>query len=723
MSREQTLVLPTVPQYQKRTSFATPQPLRLAFSFFLLLILLLGVYMPVGATNHKRHARAIPSAQISQAHPSDPVHLFLMPLSTTSIQLLTHIVDVTVNLEGDQPILSIRSSYRLHNPGTESLTLPLQIAPTEAQISRPRPTDISLTVDGQPLPLQTTEDQSLNTQVTMGADSRRMLVLSYQIRLVESELPSFTYPTQPLTIWAGATESWRVTLTLPGEQTRLLPAESWVNTAPEGWTYNGTQLQWLSEGDLPAQPITLQFIHPRLWRDLTTTRLAITGQPSIDQFLSLGDLYNQLYRSPQVSEGGRQRFYAQALAAYADGIAYGQQIGTEAAALGPLHRALTALYRSRSVKADGTIDFAYVDLMVAEAQKAVTALAQSGGQSSEVAQWLVEGLKLQLRHAQQIEDWQSSFTILDQMSKLPADLVDANWLASERQLVQLQQALTLIEQNNEEAAIALAGADIVDESLLPRPENRILFASWQVTLTVQPESTHIQLVAWPYQGREEVARQTFEQLIQTWQSAGASGLQTTTREDGAIVIALNENTFEKRIELSQLIPPVADWALLRNLLVSIEPSQYRRDRLIWQEVEMSQRIDLRPVADQWRGIAAQLERQAEQVPNVPVLSQAPTIDATQAEMREQLRRIYLRQEAQAWHHAVQSSTMRVQMVADTSAEDRSNSNHRVWILQMTDVPQTLNFHTEVLSSARLLLAIISLLILILALAGVLWLLL
>jgi hypothetical protein len=48
---------------------------------------------------------------------------------------------------------------------------------------------------------------------------------------------------------------------------------------------------------------------------------------------------------------------------------------------------------------------------------------------------------------------------------------------------------------------------------------------------------------------------------------------------------------------------------------------------------------------------------------------------------------------------------------------------RTWSAQITDPPQTLNFHTQVLNLMRVIIAIMTLFILILILSGLLWLLL
>lgn len=707
-----------MPRYQKPITFATPQLLRLCLVTFLVGVFGWGGYHGGHAAPLEEASREILGIERAQIHPNDAVHLFILPLTSSPARLLTHTVDVTLHVEGAQPVLSVQAAYRIHNPGRESLNLMIQVTPADLQTSSPLPEGVALTVDGQPLTLQPTgEGYQRTAQLTLGADGRRLLTLSYQLRLVEDTLPAFRYPTSRLSAWPGSPESWRVSVHLPGENSGILPAESWVLTTPDGWTYTGNRLQWLKEGAFPSQPIAFQFIHPQLWRDIGEIRRLLSTQPSADLFLQLGNLYNRLYRSPQAEDAGRQRFYAQALASYVDGVTYGQQIGIAPADLAPLHRALTALYRSRSIRADGQIDFAYVALLVEEAQKTLDAFPAADGRREEIAQWLAEGLRLQLRNAQQAKNWPLAFSLLERMAALPGHLIDPNWLASERQMIQLQQALALLDQDNEEAAVALAGDSIVDESLFPRPENRLIFASWQVTITLQPDNTVIQLATHPRQGREEIARQTFDQLGQAWRSVDAAGLQTNAQPDGRYLIQLSNVALRDRVALSQAIPPVADWALLRSLLVSIDPTIQRRNRLIWQQVDMSQRLDLRPVADQWRGIGALLERQSAEVQLVTDAGQSQSIERAEAQIREQLRQIYLQHEAAAWQTLIHASMVHLQMqISGGDAE-------RTWIVQLTDPPQTVNFHTEVLSPTRLLLSILSLLILIMALAGALWLLL
>ncbi len=663
-------------------------------------------------------SRWVPSPQATS---TDPAQLYLLPLTDTVVRLLTHTVNVTVSMDEEQPLLTIAANYRLDNPSADSVTVPFQVIAQPAPTTHPLPQNVALAVDGQPLALESADNSFPQSgQVSIGPNSRRQLTLSYQLRLVSADLSTFRYTPRLLDAWAGRPESWRVTVELPGESSGLIPVESWLANAPEGWTYNGKQLQWLQEGDFPQQPFTLQWVAPSLWRTLTETRQLLKIQPTVGRFLTLGDLYNRLYRSPQISDGDRQRFYAQTLAAYADGITYGEQLGLPSVELTPLHRALAALYRSRSIRSGGQIEIPYVDLMVQEAQIALAGLPPEDTRRLELSNWLTEGLEIQLRQAQQQTDWQQAALILERMTTLSPSLIDPAWIATERQMIELQQAMTLLDQDNQDAAIALAGSTVLDESLLPPPENRAVFASWQVTVTLRPTGTALELVAFPLPGREETRRQVTDQLVQAWQRVNAPGVDTISLPDGRFVIHLPAAALaQQRLALSQSTPPLVDWALLRTLLASMDPTVAEKHQWLWQRISITQNIDLRAVTDQWRGVAALLERRAADVQLNATAAQSQSVEDAQAEIREQMRQIYLEREAQIWHNVVRSSTVRVE--TETSSND--DTPDRVWIVQLTDPPQSLTFQTEVLSPTRLVFAVISVLILILALAGLLWLLL
>ncbi len=698
------LVTPIVSRYQKRTSFAT---LHLFWLFFIC-----GWLGFLGWRNElKVGYAALPVLQVS---PNTPSHLFLLPVIPSALRLTTHTQDLILSVQDGQIFLSTRAIYRLHNIGRENLSAPLQIAPVGGATLLPD--RLTLSVDGQPVGLQpgATPGQQ-TTVISFTPDGRRMVALTYQMRLVGDSLTTVLYPLSALSAWPGVPESWRVTLTLPGETSGVFPSQSWIATQPDGWTYDGVKVQWLADGAPPAQ-VAWQAIDSTLWRAIGEARQSLAAQPSADQFLRLGDLYTQLYRAPEADESSRERFYAQALAAYGDGLSHAQSTDNEPQVKAPLHRALTALYRSRSVLADGSLDMGYVDLVVNEANAALTSFAADDQRRPEVTQWLAEGLRLQFQRAKQRQEWQRAAARLDDLAILPPGSVDLAWLASEREFVQLQQALTLLNQDNQEAAIALAGPAIVDESLLPRPENRALMASWQMTVTVGPGELHLEAVALPRPGRQSEAQQAAEGLRRAWEDVRAPGVSVSLADAQHVRIEVQSTALAQRVALAQAIPPLADWAILRSMLITLDPQIEQRARLLWQEVTITQPLDLRTVVDQWQGTGALLARQryAESGDTSP----GAALTAVQNQVRGQLFALYHQQEAQHWQELVQSSHVRVHMRSGPEG-----SPARTWLLPVNDAPQTLVFHAETLSLIRLGLLAIALMIFVLLLTAIFWLLL
>lgn len=655
---------------------------------------------------------ALHPVQISSGHPS---HLFLLPLTPSALRLNTYTQDVTVRTEGEQLILAVRATYRLHNSGREDLAAPLQVAPPQTGGANALPEGATLTVDGQVQALQpgATAGQQ-TTVINFTPDSYRTVTLNYQMRQPSSTLVTMLVPLSTLTAWPGAPASWRFTLTLPGEQSGILPAESWTATQPEGWTYDGTKVQWLDEG-APPDEIVWQAIHPTLWRSLQEVQQSLTAQSTPDLSLRLGDLYTQLYRAAEAGFQSRDRFYAQALAAYHEGLSSAEANGNPQATA-PLHQAMTALYRSRSVEADGSVEMRYVDLLVEEAKAALAAFPPEDERRREVAQWLAEGLRLQLQRAQERSDWQTASARLDELATLPADLIDSAWLAAERELVQLQQALALLNQNNQEAAIALAGPTVADETLLPRPEARALLASWQVTVTIQPAQLRLQAVAKPLPGREDYTRQAVEQLQRAWQDTGITGAHVAITAQQSVEVQFDDLSQAERVTLAQAIPPVTDWAILRSLLMMLDPHVEERARLLWEDVTISQLFDLRDVVDQWRGTAALLERAAttESGENLATAD----LSAVQNQVRGQLFALYHQQEAQHWQNLVRSSHVRVAMESPSTAPLQ-----RTWLLPIEDAAQTLVYHAETINPLRLGLLALALFIFVLVLTAIFWLLL
>lgn len=707
----------SMPQYQKQSRNATLRQFRLLWKSSWLLLMLWLSTTPVHAASPGVHS-FVPT---QQNHPADVAHLFLLPLSDTPVRLLTHTVDVVPSLNGDGSLtLTIAATYRLHNPESEAVTVLLRLVPArgDGRAARTMPTNVSLETDGQALPLQPSgENRQLTTELSLTADTRTNLLLRYTIQLDESALPALNYPMNTLNAWPTPIGSWRLTLTTPDQ----LSPDSWLRVEPDGWTYNGKRVQWLSENAIPQQPFVFQVVDPTVWRELQTLADTLATEPTSATFARQGALYQKLYTSPAANDAIRKRFYAQALAAYTDGVLFGQQTGLSAEQVAPLHMGLARLYRTRSVDTSGVVDYRYVALMTEEAQRALVGLTPANNPAlyREANRWLVEGLQLQLHQARNQQDWSTALALLDRLAALPMEFVDNTKLAQERRALTLQQALQLLDQGNREAAIQLAGPEVVAGDLRPSPESQALFASWQVTVTTQMGHTALQFRIQPAPEQMENARLALDGLVQAWQRAGETVRyqQIDVGPEKGFFLAVSLPNLATRLALAQATPQRLDWALLRTLLLDSDPEVSIDKRLIWQQIELQQTLDLRAVADQWNAVAATLERQAAQFGAADDPGEADA--ALESTVRTQLQAIYHRQEASLWQNLVQNSSVLITLEAPAG----SQPIRRTWAIQLTDPPQTLRLQTEALSFPRLWMAVLIGLLGIVLLAGMLWLLL
>ena len=700
-------------QYQMRPRNATIQKLTLPVIAAALVAGLLLIALPASPLR--------PMLAMAQEEPTEPSHLLLLPLGDTAIELLTHTVDVAVSVDGDRALrLDIVAAYRFHNPTAAENTLLLQIntPPADAPAAATLPPSLSLETDGEILPLQPTGNGlQQTTQLAFGPDARRVLRLRYTLLFTTAELPAFDYPANALDAWPGRVGSWRVTLTFADAGSGLLAPDNWLAAQPEGWTYNGSRLQWLSENDFPQEPLHWQVIHPIIWQDIQTRRQAISQQPSVNEFRGLGDLYRRLFdtagKNAGVNETNRERFYTQALGTYADGLRFVQNNGLPPQEQATIHQALAALYRSRSLGTDGSIDFAYVKLMAAEAETALGALPpEATGERSEVSGWLADGLRMQARQAQQRKDWLTAIALLDQLAAMPESLVDPAQLAEERHLLLLEQSLQFLAQGNQEAALAALGSTFSLDGLLPTAERQTIFARWEFTLTLRPDDMSLSGAAQTVPGREEEARRLVDQLALAWGTVQTrSGVAQTQFDGERAIVTISGISLGDRLALAQATPQNTQWVLLRTLLINGEGEIDTTARLIWQQTTMRYTLDLRPVADQWNGIAVSLERDG-----LSVDPSAATADRIQGELRA----ITHRQEADLWQRLARESRVQIELTASPQTEPGSS---RIWSLQPSDPPQPLIYVAESISTLRLLLAIVLAMVAIFVLAGILWLLL
>lgn len=712
--------VPQRERYQKQGRNATTRPTQKRPPFWLFPLLWLGLLCLGGMASGMMPgmARGLVSAAHAQSVPTGEVApLFVQPLSNTDVRLLTHTVDVTVRVDGEGVLYQVRAAYRIHNQGRETITLPLEIfvAALGTGAGTMTPSGLvnapTLQVDNQPIAVQAGGEGRWNGQVNLAADARRVLLLTYQQRPQAAPFLRYQYPFTQLRGWGNNPESWRVNLDLPGEASGLIPAASWVRTAPDGWQYTGDVLSWLGTRLMPTEAITLQFMEPATWQRGESLRRSLASQPSVALYRQMGDHDAALYRSPQLAQSSRERFYAQALAAYAEGIRLAQGGGVSAQEQVGLHRELARLYRSRSVIGD-QVDYIYVGLMLQEVRRGIELTGGVLNPGDELTQWLAEGLRMQLQSARIRQNWPEAIQVLEDLSSMPQPLVDQAWVEAEISQIRLTQSVELLALGEEGAAIALAGTAIRESDLAPPPEQRAIFARWEVSVRLTPQGHVLDAVAHPIPGREESAARSGEQLRLVWQPHLNRNAQVDQSSAGTLHVRLTDLALSERLALAQSLPSAQEWALLRTLLFTIEPQQAQESRLIWQQIRLSQAVDLRTVADQWRGTIALLERAAAEMTALSSTDPA-------AQINQNLRQIYLRQEADHWRRLVDESSVQVTL-APADRGGASTLPGQTWLLKPVDPAQTLTAQAEVISPLRLLLAILLIILSVLLISLILW---
>ena len=646
--------------------------------------------------------------RLHQSVSADASHLFLQPALETSLVLLTHTLDVRVAADAP-PVLQIEAAYRLHNDEDEALTATLLVAQPAAAVAagRPLPLDVSLTLDGQPLPLQSAgQTVGQSVQVRFNADARRRLVLRYDLPLSATQTFDFHYPISELFSWPKDISGWRVTIDFSAMEQWLAPSDNWLQIGPRGWEIRGGRLEWLREEPPPAADIIFQTLHPQRIQEIHAARNQIRADNEPESLQWLGNLYARLYQAPNVSAATRERFYGQALAAYTQALQLGQEQGRADTVLAAARYQLAALYRMRAIAADGSVDAAYVALMVAEAEKALPALPQ-GPTRLELQSWVAQGLQQQLRAARLQENWPQALLLTDRLARLPADVVDQDSLAAERRALILHEALQQLQEGNEEAAVALAGEESLTGEMLPRPEYRALFANWQITVTLNQETISIDLLARPIFQRRVDSGNALNNLLDWWASSAAPDAILTEEANG-FRIRLDRLDARKRRLLVESTPQQPDWALLRSVLLVADQETEQETRLLWRRSTQAIEVDFRAVGDQWRSMAATLEREAIAMEEAGAL-----------EIRNSLRAAQHRMEATRWRRLVSDSAVQVVMGESSDA----TAPRRVWLLGLTDGPQRLSAHIESVNAVGLWIAIALGLVLSSLFAGVLWLLL
>jgi hypothetical protein len=445
----------------------------------------------------------------------------------------------------------------------------------------------------------------------------------------------------------------------------------------------------------------------------------------------LGNLYKELALIAP-SDATRQRFYAQAIAAYSGGLASQGLSLSPTSERAALHIGLADLYRRRLVEVDASEQIGYADLIVAEISQALALLPADDARSAELRQWQVDGLQFQLSQARSQLNWPAALAIVEQLALLPAGSIDPALIEENRRSILIQQALELMEQGNRVAALAVAGDQISADALVPPVEAASLFSSWQFTLSISPETMQFIALGNTVSERHAEALRSLEEVVSSWEDGADAGTQsyrfsleeipTELSLQSGILLQIDLPPGGNGFLLARLLPPRADYALLRGLLTQLAPTIETRNGLIWQQVEMRQPLNLTTAVNEWNGIAAELEEQA-----ADFETQSGNIDSTNTENAEaalsaRIQAVNYRTTAAEWRRLARQSSLlfRFQVNDPVFTRLKGEPSARAWTVTAAAPSQTFVFQTQLLSLGRVLIGALLAFFALLVVAALLW---
>ncbi|MCB0061280.1 MAG: hypothetical protein KDE19_04175 [Caldilineaceae bacterium] len=640
------------------------------------LIALCGMPAAVGAAPYPTAVDVAPIAQSDAARGRIEPPL-LTPWEATTVKLLTHTADFML-LPNDAAVptsdlrLMLDATYRFANDGDSPVTLTVKIAePTQGNGID----DALLTVDGIPVTLYQTEGVGYAAQFQMNADTRTTVQLAYELGLADLPLPLLSYQAAALSAWPG-NPSLRVSVTMPEQ----ISPESWLHIAPDGWHYATSDradfigVKWLYDAQIPRTPFVFELIHPSRWAQLQQ----LTEQATVDAtaYLPLGNQYRTLLEAtPPTADyrAVRERFYAQALAAYSTGV----DLPSNGTSRGELYAALAALYRLQAAQPDGTTRAEYATAMIDAAQRALAQLPTADPRRRELAQWVADGLQVDLATAQQREDWMAALRTVEQLSTLPPEVVDAGMLEQTKRSITVRQALQLLEEGNRTGAVALAGEDLLSRDLLPPSGQTPLFRRWEISTTVSP--TMIELVVTPFavDARAADALGALNALAATLQAAAEEAIgvqwQPTDGGDALGELLIAAPTDASFASLTTAIPPVPDWALLYTLLRQLQPTVDTQAALFNRSTQLRLSIDLHAADEVWRVNSAELDGMATALEAEAATHNPRDATAAESALQLRIRAANYRGAAHAWQTVSQDSWVAIQFVMPSGLRESTQT--------------------------------------------------
>ena len=607
----------------------------------------------------------------------------LVPAAPASVTLHTHQATVTV-VGQDDTLLQLAATYTVHNETAQALRFQVRLVNAGASMA--------VAQAGVPLVLEPTAE-GLLASVDLPADGAAVLSLDATFSLAEATLLRVEYPTALLRQWPGQ-RSTRVEV-VPGTS-----VDSWLRVEPASWRYTplseDLRMEWLFEGELPARLLFLG-VAPSAQSALDSLHAsAFEGTAEVPA--SLAARYRRLAAAaaaldvPEVQD----RFMAQAAAVYGEGIRQAQERGRPVNEYAILHVGLAALYREGAAQNNDPND---ARMMVAEIERALQGIGAEDPRRAELQQWQAEGMRLLLTGLRRAGDLSGALALLDQLEG--AETGESQLFAQERQALLQQLAVQLVEAGDRAAALALAGERMVDPALQPPAEYRNLFARWTISATLSANGVEV-LADVALQAEQAAAAQAaLEAVMASWETLAqndrSSRLRAALAGEGRLSLFIPAG--QSGSALANRLPAGADWALLRQLLGQLGPQIRTRVEGFRQQIEVAQPLDLRAAGEQWERIAAELDRQADEL-----VQAATQTTATLQEAQEwRLRAANQRATAQAWRSLAQNS----QVVVSLAVPDAPSA--RNWLVTLSSPPQLLRRQAEAVSQTRLLLGIVVLL--------------
>lgn len=692
-------------------------------------------------------------------------HYIVTHAGIPELILQTHTVDMAIqadlppgatpgSLSSEQIGLVVESRYRFLNESKEARSIRFSLqraADSETKRLTSSPADVTIQIDGQLTTGQLTGSEQLVVDAQFQSEQQRSLLVSYRVSLGQAPLILVRYPVEWLRSW-GNDYSLRFNLRVDEQ----IPNEAWTILQPDGWNYALSEnvrqpdLKWLFDGQLPASPITFQFIHPLMLRELQGIQQRVTANPGAVDYLELGQRYQQLLMaaksvppSVQSSNGTyyqqvADRFYAQSVAAYSSGVQVGGQSNENPDVLALLHARLAAQYRSRLAdsvmrnqngrsNADG--GYQYARLMIQEATNSLELLPSESPLRAELQQWQIEGTYMLYQRARNDQEWDRSLAYLNQLSDLvgPAGehSITQQTISEQRRIIVIQQALELLEGGNEEAAVALAGDEIGAAELRPPPDQESLFSQWQITVTVDNQTTHMDLKAIPVSTRTNRATDQLKFLLNRWLASGwvIAAEQPALKNDTDASYMRTQISIphsQPRDVLVQSLSDDVNWALLRELLGQTRPQVDSASLTLFERKRIDMVLDLRTVGDQWDLRAAQLRNQAEDAQQVAQAGSnsagKSSIEQSNLELRSRIQAVNYANEATIWEDLADRSWVVVALQVGNSGRGQERS----WLATVNMPPQRLILESSALSPVRAAGILLTTLLSLVFLSAILW---